>query len=156
MPRQRDEVESTAGGRRANAATARSVLGADHRVELVDRRRAAAASPASSLDADERSSVRSRARRRGDAGARGRSASPRWLAERRLVGVDGWARYHSVAAAALDELADGGRLARAGRPDDHRQRHLPGAVEQAVHPVSGDRPHRGRLEPGPRKADGLP
>ena len=74
-------------------------------------------------------------------------------AEHRLVGVD---RVRPVPddrmAAALHEVADRGRLAGAGRTVDDGQGDVPGAVEQAVHPLSQDRPHCGRLEPGPGKA----
>ncbi len=72
--------------------------------------------------------------------------------EHALVAVDGvGAVPHGVAAAALHEVAGGRRLAGTGRPDDHRQRHLPGAVEEAIDTVPDDRLHRRRFEPGPRK-----
>jgi hypothetical protein len=72
--------------------------------------------------------------------------------ERCLVAVDGvGAVPHGVTAAAVHEVAGRRRLARAGWPDDHRQRDLPRAVEEAVDAVPGDRLHRRRFEPGPRK-----
>ncbi len=72
--------------------------------------------------------------------------------EHRLVAVDGvGAVPHAVAATAPHEVAGRGRLAGAGRPDDHRQRDLPGAVEEAVDAVPRDRRDGRRFEAGPRK-----
>jgi hypothetical protein len=75
------------------------------------------------------------------------------LAQRRLVAVD---RVGAVpqrrCRAAMGEVARGRGLASAGRADDHGQGHVPGAIEQAVHPFSSDRPHCRRLEPGHGKA----
>ena len=109
------------------------------------------ARPERSMSTSDLGDARPAAARRGGV----RPAWARWPHRVASSPSPAWARYHRDGpGAALDEVAGGRGLAGAGRPDDDRERDVPGAIEPAVHPLSNDGAQRRRLEAGHGQAVG--